>query len=264
MYGKHQHLSLSFSPHEWNLILTYLIKPAQPVGISLVLYIKSAYISCINSCIIAMPDCSTSINDSFIEVAKLPASLSTEEHIQLTFTAINNGLSIQQLANFYKVSYSTLNCHLNDTVSYITQAAHQQKLTPEEKTILKHWALQQADWGFPAEIALFYCMVNHLLHQKLNNDEVLNKCWIKNFLKCHSALKSKYSNLFDKKWAFAENREIFFDWFNLFSHQMKLYNIQLKDLYNINEKGFLMRQSAKTYVVVFRHDKHAYSVQKGF
>ena len=108
------------------------------MGISLVLYTKSVYILCINSCIIAIPDCSTSINDNFIEVAKLSASLSTEEHIQLTFTAINNGLSIQQSASFYKVFYSILNHYFNDAVFYTTQAAHQQKLTFEEEAILKY------------------------------------------------------------------------------------------------------------------------------
>ena len=210
-----------------------------------------------------MPDCSISINNSSIEVVKLPAPLSTEECIQLAFTAINNDLSIWQSASSYEVFYSTLNHCLNDAVFYATQAAHQQKLISEKEVILKCWTLQWADWGFPAEIVLFCHMTNHLLHQKFNNDEVLDKCWIENFLKHHPALKSKYSNPFDKKWALTENRKIFLDWFNLFSHQMRLHNIQLKNLYNMNEKGFLMRQSAKIHVMISKHDKHAYSVQEG-
>ena len=107
---------------------------------------------------------------------------------------------------------------------------------------------------------------------KLQAEEILKKrgnhtplgChWVEKFLNRHHSLKSCFCTLLDKERINAVNYETINHWFKLFSDTMKQYNIEKRDVYNMDEKGFAVGQAGKQKVVVSKANLNAYMCQNG-
>ena len=85
--------------------------------------------------------------------------------------------------------------------------------------------------------------------------------WQQYFLHSHPDLHAKYSRTLDQDRLFAENEEIFQHWFDLFLSIKEKHGILDEDIYNMDEKGFMMGGSVK--VVISKHEKQAFSAQLG-
>ena len=83
------------------------------------------------------------------------------------------------------------------------------------------------------------------------------------FLNRHHSLKSRFCTPLDKERINAVNYETINHWFKLFSDTMKQYNIEKRDVYNMDEKGFAIGQAGKQKVVVSKASLNAYMCQNG-
>ena len=105
-------------------------------------------------------------------------------------------------------------------------------------------------------------MAEELLRLK-GDDEPIGINWPSKFLKRHPSIKSVYVPPLDKERAMAEDPKIIDHWFGLFSQLKEQYNIDHRDVYNMDEKGFLQGFIPKLKVMINKNEKKAYVTQPG-
>ena len=77
----------------------------------------------------------------------------------------------------------------------------------------------------------------------------MGKRWITRFLDRHPDISSRYSGNLDRQRAYASDPNKIKDYFRKFNNLRITHNLQPADIYNMDEKGFLMGMSTKTKVV---------------
>ena len=82
-------------------------------------------------------------------------------------------------------------------------------------------------------------------------------------MKRHSSIKTAYISSLNKERAMAQDSAILMNWFQLFLSLKMKYDIQDSDIYNMDEKGFMMGVIAKLRVMISKHEKKAYMTQSG-
>ena len=70
----------------------------------------------------------------------------------------------------------------------------------------------------------------------------------------HPDLKTKYVPPINKERALAHDVDIIRGWFDLYSQLKAEFNIQDKDIYNIDEKGFIISIIAKLKVIILKYE----------
>ena len=100
---------------------------------------------------------------------------------------------------------------------------------------------------------------------KKNDDKSVEVNWSQKFLKRHSQIKTVYIPPLDKERAMAQNHDILAGWFNLFQSLKEEHEIEIEDIYNMNEKGFrfMQRVIAKLRVMISKYEKKAHMTQCG-
>ena len=83
------------------------------------------------------------------------------------------------------------------------------------------------------------------------------------FLSRYKEIKTKYIPPLDKERALAQDPQILQDWFELYGCIKAQYNIRDRDIYNIDEKGFLQGVIAKLRVLLSKYEAKKYMTQYG-
>ena len=103
-------------------------------------------------------------------------------------------------------------------------------------------------------------MALELLRAKSDKAE-LGIHWQEAFLSRFPDLKTKYIGGLDKNRFSAQNPIIIKDWFNLFSRIKSEFNVHLSNIYNIDEKGFIVGMLQCTKVVISKYEIAKYIVE---
>ena len=198
---------------------------------------------------------STSISSDF------EVELGREERITLAHEAWlaaggtgNKLLSITKAADRHGIPKSTL----VDRISKGKQArleAHedQQRLSPGEEAALLAWILRLQAWGWPPRVEQVRSMANDLLLAK--GDEVpIGLNWPKKFMKRHPEIKSVYISPLDKERAMAQDPTILQGWFDLYLKLRTEFEVEKHNIYNMDEKGFMMGVIAKLRVMLNKYE----------
>jgi hypothetical protein len=90
-------------------------------------------------------------------------------------------------------------------------------------------------------------MANQLLADR--GAPPVGKRWASNFVKRHKELKSRFCRNYDYKRAKCEDPTVIRNWFKLVENTIAKYGIDLADIYNFDEAGFLMGMIASGMVV---------------
>jgi hypothetical protein len=85
--------------------------------------------------------------------------------------------------------------------------------------------------------------------------KTLRKNWQSSYFQRYPELKSKFIPPLDKKRARAQNPEVFQRYFDLFWTLRDMYNIDTRDIYNMDKKGFMQGVIRKQKVIVSREEK---------
>lgn len=159
----------------------------------------------------------------------------------------------------FGIPASTLNDRFNGRKN--RQEAHQsqQKLSPVIEKSLKKWIQDMDDAGFPPRVDLLRGMASALAQNIAEEDKldltaaIIGRNWVSRFLDRHPDLASKYSTQLDRQRQNASNPVTLRDYFNKHSRLVRrLIPLGLRpsdDIYNFDEKGFILGYSAKAKVI---------------
>jgi len=149
---------------------------------------------------------------------------------------------VSEVARKFNVNRSTLYYKFHRQSGSKHQAAQQKQFlsTRQEKTLIKH-INRLCERGFPPTL----CMVANIAGQIARKQP--GKNWTSRFVKRWSAeLDSKYLNTLDVSRHKAESVSAFMQYFEVVSKKIEQYGIQPKNMYNMDEKGFLIGYLTKS------------------
>jgi hypothetical protein len=158
--------------------------------------------------------------------------------------------SIRNIARVYDVNPETLRKRVNGVSKSKVEASHViQRLSAGEEESLVDWIKQLGVWGWPPRVLQLRKMAVELLQAKGDYKE-LGICWTDQFFRQHPDLKAKFYRGLDQQRALASDLVILSYWFDLYKETIAKYNVNLSDIYNIDEKGILIGLIHKTKVIV--------------
>lgn len=183
-----------------------------------------------------------------------------EERIELAHAAWesaggtgNKILSITKAALKYGIAKSTLVDRIHGKQSHSVAHENEQRLSPGEEAALLAWILRLQAWGWPPRVEQVRSMANELLNAKGDKDPI-GKNWPKKFISRHPEIKSVYIAPLDKERAMAQDPIILQGWFDLFLQLKAKFEVDKGDIYNMDEKGFMMGVIAKLRVMLNKYE----------
>ncbi len=187
--------------------------------------------------------------------------LGREDRIELAYTAWieagghgNRILSITKAAKQHGIPKSTLADRIRGRKP--TSDAHegQQRITPGEEAVLLAWVLRLYAWGWPPRIEQIRSIANEILLIKDDKTPIgLN--WPQKFMSRHPEVKTAYIPPLDKERAMAQDPEVLSGWFDLYLRIKTEYEVDERDIYNMDKKGFMQGVIAKLKVMIPKYDK---------
>ncbi|KAH0602245.1 uncharacterized protein H6S33_009886 [Morchella sextelata] len=159
----------------------------------------------------------------------------------------------------FGIPASTLNDRFNGRKNRQEAHQNQQKLSPVIEKSLKKWIQDMDDAGFPPRVDLLRGMASALAQNIAEEDKldptaaIIGRNWVSRFLDRHPDLAAKYSTQLDRQRQNASNPITLRDYFNKLSRLVRrLISLGLwpsDDIYNFDEKGFILGYSAKAKVI---------------
>jgi len=179
-----------------------------------------------------------------------------EERLQGAIRAIKSGEepNVPAASEAFDVKRRTLYRRLaGTTVDRATAHEEQQRLTlPEEKAIVK-WCFTQDDLGFPPRLDMVKDMAIKLESKRTGKTPLaLGKNWISRFLKRHPDLALKLSTRLERQRAYANDPEVLRDYFAKLGRIIREHRLQDFQIYNMDEKGFVMGLASRAKVLCRR------------
>jgi hypothetical protein len=155
----------------------------------------------------------------------------------------------------------------------IQSHGHQQVLSEAEEHELVQWITQLTAIGYAPGFSLIREMVEELHRQcvrSINNDDMervaytpIGKKWITRFFKHHPQLKSIVSQAINAAHLKGVTKDVLIKWFNDVCKIFDNYNIDLKNVYNMNESGFSIGKIQATRVIINAKIRAKYQAQPG-
>lgn len=170
-----------------------------------------------------------------------------EELIQQAIKAVQGGLKggVPATVEIYGVPRTTLYYRLAGA-RRSRQVAHvaQQRLSESEEKAIVKWCFDINDRGFPARLDNVREMGLHLEGKRVGGTlEPLGKNWITRFLNRHPTLAIKLSTQLERQRAQANDPRIIKDYFCKLSKLIRTHGLKAPQIFNMDEKGFLMGQA---------------------
>ena len=194
-----------------------------------------------------------------------PPEPSKDERIELAHAAWkdpNNTFSLNKIARQHDIWPSTLQYRITHGPSRQDRANRQQRLSPEEETALAQFIYRLQAWGWPGTVDYIKATAQELCYAK-GDIKALGINWTQKFLRRHPDIKTKYVPPLDEERAAAQDPEILSDWFHLFRKTLDECEVLDEDIYNMDEKGFMLGVIGKVKVMISRHEKKQYMTQYG-
>ena len=170
-------------------------------------------------------------------------------------------LSKTKIAKEYGIKSRTFINRCNGLRPKSEAYIHLQRLLPGEENSSKKLALLLRTWGWPPRIDQVRQLATGLLEAK-GNYAPLGKNWIGKFMKRYPELQTAFIAPLDKERAIAQDPQILTNWFSTFTAARQQHSIPWENIYNMDEKGFLMSYIQKVKVVIPRHER-SYMTQPG-
>ena len=170
--------------------------------------------------------------------------------------------SISKIAREYGVPRSTLQDRIHGKTPHAEIVKFRQRLTEGEEKALCNYIQLMESWGWPITIRQLTAMARELLEAK-NDIQPVGVNWPAKFLSRHPELKTKFVPPLDKERHGAQDPAIIRQWFELYQRARNSFNIEDQDVWNMDEKGFMMGVIAKMRVVISKANKDATMSQCG-
>ena len=171
-----------------------------------------------------------------------------------TLGSVNNPITVGEAAEEYEVNKRTLYRRIAGThESRVISHQEQQRLTPAEESVIVKWCEEQDDRGFPPRLDMVRSMAIVLEEKRSGTIAApLGQKWISRFLNRHPTLASKLSCNLERQRAYANDPRLLQDNFGKLGRLMRCYGLKGAQIFNMDEKGFLMGQAARAKVICRR------------
>jgi hypothetical protein len=163
---------------------------------------------------------------------------------------LHDTLTISAAARLHKCNRSTLSRRWNGvTESAAVKAVNQQLLSPpQEQTLIAH-INRLTELSIPPTPAMVCTFAAEIARKPVGRG------WSQRFCKRHQdILSSRYLRPIDRQRLHADNKESYRDYYTLLKKVVEKYEVLPCNMYNIDEKGFMIGQVTKTQRI-FTHYK---------
>ena len=167
--------------------------------------------------------------------------LSWKERIVIAIAIVRMKLSIREVAFKHEVNRQTIVNHMNDS-----------NFRSDVRKLFENWKKQTILIFVDRTSELEFSSIMNMMKEKTilllrarDVDKKSRVCWTSRFLNRHSKYKIKFSRHLNQARHWNLNSQIFSDWFDLFNRTCRKYDIVNEDMYNMNEKKFMMRMREK-------------------
>jgi hypothetical protein len=163
-----------------------------------------------------------------------------EARTLLALQALQNDpkLSIRRAANIYEVDEKRLRRRQAGIQSRRDSIPKSRKLSDLEEQIIVQFILDLDSRGFPPRRDFVEKMANSLLADR--DASPVGKLWVHNFIRRQPELITRRFRRYDYQRAKCEDPTIIRGWFRLIENTIAKYGIQLNDIWNFDETGFMM------------------------
>ena len=184
------------------------------------------------------------------DTTKEPQVIGIEAWIQRAITAVwfKECASIRAAALWFDVPPSTLSHCITGHVSRNQAQEQTQNLSAAEETELKRWITKLTRLGYPPRHQLVCEMAEEIRHHRvreINTEEIelvsypsLGRDWTRQFLNRHPDLKTTMLKTIEVAWIKDTNPEALKKWFRCVEEEIKEFNIQPENMYNMDKSGF--------------------------
>ncbi|KAF5366607.1 hypothetical protein D9758_008944 [Tetrapyrgos nigripes] len=131
------------------------------------------------------------------------------------------------------------------------------KLTAAQEEVLVEW-IQQKGWRL---VPLSLSVVAK--HASIISGTTVGENWVMRFQTRHPELQARWAGGIEKCWAQSLNPVATADYFKELRHLIETYNVQPRNIYNMDEKGVMMGKGLRTMVLVDRDQKDVKMLEDG-
>ena len=157
--------------------------------------------------------------------------------------------SIRQAARAHNINKSTVAHRLQGRVPRAQSYSSQRRLTPAQETLLVHWLEDLQRQILPSNHTTTRQIVSYML-QENGDKKPLGRNWVTKFLKRHPQLSIAPGRAVNIARLIALDSGIIKLFFTKISDLRTQYQVELEDLYNMDEKGFQMGQTGSEPVIM--------------
>jgi hypothetical protein len=163
-----------------------------------------------------------------------------EAQVQLALQAMQNDtkLSARAASKIYDVDHEKLSRRRRGIQARRDIPANFRKLTDLEESIVVQYILDLDSKEFPPRLCGVEDMANRLLAER--DAGRVGTRWAHNFVKRQPDLTTRFNRKYDYQRALCEDPDLIRGWFTLVQNTIAKYGIQVADIYNFDEIGFLM------------------------
>ena len=174
---------------------------------------------------------------------------SKEDQIILALQAIKKdpSLSLRAAAKIYSIDFTTLSRRRRGRQSRRDRMPNSRKLVDLEESTIVRYILELDSQGFPPRLSHVEDMANRLLDQRGAPRVGMN--WTSNFIRRHPELKTRFTRKYDYQRALCEDPNLIRGWFTLVQNTIAKYGIDMADIFNFDETGFMMGVISSAIVV---------------
>ena len=165
--------------------------------------------------------------------------------------------SLRDVADEYGVAYVTLWWRVRGGKGRVQAHQREQELMVAEEKTLSGWICDLNDRGFPPKVEMVSAMARIIILQRYDDPEMADPAelevgqhWISRFLNRHPELVTKFSTQVNKQRMAANELQALKRHFrDLKSLMIKHHIDQPSQVYNMDEKGFLLGLEARCKVI---------------
>jgi len=211
----------------------------------------------------ALDQNSDSNNKPLVTMGKLTTKKASEneELLQRAIKAVKRAtdpVSVSEASAEFSVNKRTLYRRVAGThSSAVGGHQDQQRITVAEEKAIGRWYFEQDDRGLPPRLDMVKDMALHLESKRMEADShplPRGKNWIRRFLTRNPSLAAKLSTQLERQRAYANDPVLLQDYFAKLGRLIRQNGLRSSQIFNMNEKGFLMGLAAKAKVIC-RHGR---------
>ena len=173
-----------------------------------------------------------------------------EARIQQAIQERTKGTNLRDLAILYNIPRSTLSDRLRGATPHHEAQKEQQALSLVVERSLVRWINDMDASGFLPCLDLFKAVAARLVLD--DGGPPLGITWLRRFLNRQPQHSTKFANRLNRKRAHSSKSEPINDFFRKLQALLRKYKFLPHNIYNMDEKGFLLGLSDRTNVIVRR------------